>query len=272
MLALGATGAFADETATQANKVVKQYAKAVVEVEAVLTISAGGRGQEKDQNVQAIGTVVDPSGLTVTSYVSLNPTSVLKSLPIQGGGRVSISGELSDVKICLPDGTEIPARIVLKDEDLDLAFIMPKDKLDKDAAEQIAAVDLAKPAPKAGLLDQIVRISRLGKDMNRALVAELDRISAIVTKPRLVYVIGGAQPGSPVFSMAGKLLGIVTFHKRAGRSASVGRSGIGGIPVILPTKDVNKIADQAHDELKKISDKQAKEPETKKADDEEKQK
>ena len=253
--------ALADEAASQAGKIVQDYSKSVVAVEAVLTISAEGPladrlGGNQEQKLQIAGTVVDPCGLTVVSYISLNPTSALKNVKVRGSGgqeiSVSLKGDLSEVKICLPDGTEIPARVVLKDEDLDLAFIMPKDNLDKQAAGQIQAVDLAKPATKAQRLDQVVRISRLGKDMNRELAVELDRISAIITKPRMLYILGGAQPGTPVFTMDGGLLGIIVFHKKTG-GEGLGRGGqnVGGMPVILPTADVKKIADQALEEMTK---------------------
>jgi hypothetical protein len=209
--------------------------------------------------------MIDSSGLTVASYVSLNPTAAMGNIRLPGGqGTVSFRGDLSDVKICLADGTEIPARVVLKDEDLDLAFIMPKDELEKQAADQLAAVDLSKPAPKAARLDQVVRLSRLGKDMNRELVVELDRVSAIIAKPRMLYIIGGAQPGSPVFTIAGDLLGIVTFHKKPDASETLSRNtGVAGMPVILPTGDVKKIADQAREELKKAPATKASEPQTK---------
>ena len=36
--------------------------------------------------------------------------------------------EVNDIKILLEDGAEVPAEIVLRDKDLDLAFIRPKAK------------------------------------------------------------------------------------------------------------------------------------------------
>ena len=110
----------------------------------------------------------------------------------------------------------------------------------------------AKPAPKAQRLDEVVRLSRLGKDMNRELAVELDRISAIIAKPRMLYILGSAQPGAPVFAPDGGLLGIIVFHKKAGGD-DIGRGGpnVGGTPVILPTTDVKKIADQAREEMTK---------------------
>ncbi len=251
----------AEDNIDGARKILKNYGKAVVHVEAILSISAEGpmagrMGGTREQKVQITGTVLDESGLTVVSYTSLNPTSAMKNVKVRGSDgqpmSLSIKGELSDVKIVLPDGTEIPARVVLKDEDLDMAFILPKDKIEKEASEQIQAVDLSKAAAKASRLDQIVRLGRLGKDLNRELVIRLDRISAIITKPRTFYILGGAQPGTPVFATDGKLLGIIVFHKKpGGSSTSRGRVGAQGTPMVLPTKDVKKIADQARQEIAK---------------------
>jgi len=250
----------ADDNVESAKKILKNYGKAVVNVEAVLSISAegamAGRMGGQEQKVQINGTVLDKSGLTVVSYTSLNPTSAMKNIKVRGSDgqpmSLSIKGELSDVKIILKDGTEIPARVVLKDEDLDMAFIMPKDTIETEASEQMQAVDLSKAAAKASRLDQIVRLGRLGKTLNRELVIRLDRISAIITKPRTFYILSGAQPGTPVFATDGKLLGIIVFHKKpGGASASRGRAGAQGTPMVLPTKDVKKIADQAREEIAK---------------------
>lgn len=261
MAAIWSVPARAEDNVDAARKIMNDYAKAVVQVEAVLSISAEGpmagrMGGSQEQKVQITGTVLDKSGLTVVSYISLNPTSAMKNIKVRGGDgqpmSLSIKGELSDVKIVLPDGTEIPARIVLKDEDLDMAFILPKDTIEKETSEQIQAVDLSKAATKAGRLDQTVRLGRLGKDLNRELVISMDRISAIITKPRTFYILSGAQPGTPVFTADGKLLGIIVFHQKpGGSSASRGRAGAQGTPMVLPTKDVKKIADQARQEIAK---------------------
>jgi len=273
----GASLASADELGKKASKVMRDNEKAIVQIEATLTVSAKGPmaerlGGTQEQKVNVQATVIDASGLCVCSYVSLNPTSAMGKINLPGGqGTVSFKGELSDVQITLPDGTDIPARVVLKDEDLDLAFVAPKEKLESQDAEQISAVDLSKPAPKASRLDQVVRLSRLGKSLNRELVVELDRISAIITKPRRIYILGGAKPGSPVFVPGGKLLGIITFRKKPGAQSLRRAGGIGGTPVVLPTSDVKKIADQAREELKKAPATKPKpektEPETKKAQD-----
>ena len=40
-------------------------------------------------------------------------------------GRSKVDIDTTDVKLLLEDGREIPARFVLRDHDLDLAFVLP---------------------------------------------------------------------------------------------------------------------------------------------------
>ena len=54
----------------------------------------------------------------------------------------------------------------------------------------MAALDLAKSA-KVDVLDQVIAINRLGKVANRTHAASVERINAVVQRPRLFYVPGG---------------------------------------------------------------------------------
>ena len=104
-----------------ARDVVKKWQDAIVNVRVVLKtrMSMGGREmQSADDSVDAVGTVIDPSGLTVMSLGSLNPGAMMNKIvgaSMGGGGsenRVEISSEPTDLKIRLPDGRELPAKIV----------------------------------------------------------------------------------------------------------------------------------------------------------------
>ena len=270
--------AVADDGVEAAKMIEKQYGKAVVHVEAVLTITMDGPlaamagGGDKEQKIEVVGTVIDPSGLTVVSNTNLDPTSAMGKIEINAGGQqlsMTVKGEVGEVKLRLSDGTEIPARVVLKDEDLDLAFIAPKEKLDKKARAALQNVDLDMAADKAEKLAQTITLGRLGKDMNRELTVSLTRIKAVITKPRRFYVLGGTQPGTPVFDAKGKLLGISLFRKkpgsgRAGLGALMGGRGLGvsGIPITLPTANVKRVAEQATEEMAKPAEKAPDDAET----------
>jgi S1-C subfamily serine protease len=127
-------GLQAQDNRSAARDIVKKWQDAIVNVRVVLKtrMSMGGREmQSTDDSIDAVGTVIDPSGLTVMSLGSLNPAAMMNKLmgsASAGDQKIEITSEPSDVKIRLPDGRELPAKIVLRDEDLDLAFIAPTTK------------------------------------------------------------------------------------------------------------------------------------------------
>src|SRR4029079_3865605 len=96
---------------------------------------SGREMNASDDSSDTVGTVIDPSGLTVLSLGALHPGAMMNKIIVdtaQGNGdRPQLNSEPTDVKIRFPDGREVSARIVLRDEDLDLAFLMPPVKLDK---------------------------------------------------------------------------------------------------------------------------------------------
>ena len=54
---------------------------------------------------------------------TVDPQSKILSRLRSGSASVQVS--YTEVLILNPDGTEIPAKILLKDADLDLAFVLP---------------------------------------------------------------------------------------------------------------------------------------------------
>ena len=84
-----------------------------------------GRQQEGAESTQEVqGTLVSQDGLTVLSDSTTNPGALFQR---EGGPRMET--EVSDVKLLLQDGRELSARFVLRDADLDLAFVAPVDPL-----------------------------------------------------------------------------------------------------------------------------------------------
>ena len=235
-------------------EIVKKWQHAIVTVRVVLKmrVSVGGREmQSMDESVETVGTVIDPSGLTVLSLGALNPGAMMNKM-IGGGGsgqeRMEFGSEPSDVKLRLSDGKELPARIVLRDEDLDLAFLRPTTKPDKP----LVAINLADEG-KPTLLDPVVVLTRLGRVGGWAPAASLQTIGAIIEKPRTFYVIetgSAGGMGTPAFTPSGKVVGLLTMRSiQSGRSGMFsmmsGSEGLGLLPVILPAADVRDIAQQA---------------------------
>src|SRR5207244_2979742 len=161
--------------------------------------------------------------------------------------RFKMETELSDVKLLLDDGTEVPAEVVLRDKDLDLAFIRPKARL----ASPMTALDLTKSS-KAELLDQVIALNRLGSAAGRAYAASVERISAIVQRPRLFYVPETSMTtttlGAPAFTLEGKPVGIFVVRALKAKSGG-GFSTFSAQPdnltaIIIPADDILKAAKQ----------------------------
>jgi hypothetical protein len=220
-------------------------------------MSMGGRDQKSESKTETTGTVIDSSGLTVVSLTTTDPGSAMKdtyarAMAARGAdmSQFKLESELSDVKIVLADGTEIPAEVVLRDKDLDLAYLRPSDK----PAKPLAFVDLAQDA-KAQILDEVIVVNRLSQVANRVPAISIGRIEAIVDKPRTFYVLGqsmwGYALGSPVFSLNGKLVGILFLRSaktQADQSSGFMFSNLsvfGMMPIILPASDIVDGAKQA---------------------------
>jgi hypothetical protein len=128
---------------------------------------------------------------------------------------------------------------------MDLAFLRPKTKPSK----AMAALDFTTGA-KAEMLDQVVTLNRLGRAAGRAHCASVERVSAIVQKPRLFYIPDASQTrtemGSPVFTLDGKVLGIMVTRVSKGPRSGLGMMGQSEnvTPIILPAQDVMNAAKQ----------------------------
>ena len=243
----------AQENRAAARDLVKRWQDAIVNVRVVvkMRMSMGGREmQSSDDTIEAVGTVIDPGGLTVVSLSSINPGPMMTKLisSSSGGGQsVDIASEPTDLKIRLADGRELPSTIALRDEDLNLAFIRPINP----PAKPLVAVNLA-DAGQPALLDQVVVFGRLGRVGGWAPSAALRDIGGIVSKPRTFFVLAGesAGIGTPAFLLNGKIVGILTVRQISNDRSSAfaamsGPEGLGLLSVILPADDVLEIAKQA---------------------------
>ncbi len=243
----------ADELADKGREIFKKNQRAVVTVQVVVKMKfsvpgMGGQANESKQDVT--GSVVDPSGLTVLALSSCEPGDMLQSM-MSGMSdedmKFKMETELSDVKLLLDDGTELPADIVLRDKDLDLAFVRPMTK----PASPMTALDLSKSAT-AQVLDQVITLNRLGKAAGRAYAASVERISAVVQKPRLFYVPGSEMTsttlGSPAFLLDGNVLGVFVMRSVSQKGGGIGMFNFrpqGLTTIILPAADILKAARQA---------------------------
>lgn len=223
-----------------------QMNAAVVTVKAVFTMSYAFGGQsanDQEQRNECLGTVISADGLTLVSLTEVDPGATM----MKRGGRFMgpndrFESKIKDLKLITADNTEIPAAVVLRDTDLDIAFIRP---LEKPAAA-MTFVDVSKGAtPK--LLENCVVVGRMGEIARRSSCAMTGEIQAIITKPRTFYIpeaeISTAGLATPVFNGEGAPIGFVML--RHNPSADPSSNDPAAVPVVMPCADIAEVAKQA---------------------------
>ena len=234
-----------------ARKLLGRHSDAVVTVKVVLStrvIMMGREANKRETKNEVTGTVIGPSGLTVISNWAMDPLSAAMEAGAAMSGaaeQFKVETDVVGVKIVLADGTEVPARIVLKDKDLDLAFAKPKE----EAVGRFAYLQFTKAADEPQVLDDLILIGRLGRAVKRVNSLSIGRVTATVKKPRKFYVCdiasGFTHIGCPVFTGEGETLGLLVMRKNpAGGSAAVMMMG-GMQPVVLTAEDLLEVAEQA---------------------------
>lgn len=214
------------------------FLSAVVEVE----ISAGENPVKKEeQKVEMLGTVIGGDGLIVAPLSLLDVASMVDGRTMnspKGPVKLSAKGTTKEVKILLPDGSEIPAKVVFKDPDLDLAFIRPE----KPGDVKLRSIDMTKTAGMT-LLDDVIILGRLGKDLHRESIVMTNEIISLISKPRVFAKVGSQTLGLPVFNKDGEFLGVGINRF----SAKGGSDGQVTMPsnVVLPAADLLESAAQA---------------------------
>lgn len=232
------TTAAADlESAARAT--TEQSGKAVVTIRLVLKLKVGG--QEHEQKMEVPGVVLEPSGLTVASASSIDPSGAIRRIVDAQRQRVSLESEVKETVILLEDGTELDAAVVLKDSDLDLAFIKPR-----DAGLKLAAVTLKPRSGTVPLLTRIYVPGRLTKLANRALGVATGEVRAYIRGPAPYYVTDGETSsfvGSLAYTADGVPLGL--FVKRFATSIDPQSGGRGSESVMTVLRPVDKVLELA---------------------------
>jgi len=260
-LALAATTAFATASTAELRETGKRlsdsHKDAIVWLSVLAKTSMGAEGdvpaqikamlaaQDKEEKSEVTGTVIDASGLIVTALGGLDKSSVVNGQTVNtqmGEIKLKAQSEIKEIKVITADGSEVPADLVMKDEDLGLAFIKVRSDSEEAKGVEFKAIDLADSAPGA-LLDECIALGRLDESMNREPSLLTTEISGMTVRPRMFYRVSTDAIGCPVFLASGKLLGVSVLRNPKG---GAGRNGqIQVSPVILPAADVAKVAAQA---------------------------
>ena len=217
----------ADATAQQLRDVAQKNAASIVTV--AVTISA----EDQQLEIEAEGFIVDDSGLIMTTNTAIDPFSMSPD----ASGMVS---NVVSAKIVLPGGTEVPARLLLRDKTRNLAFLRPLQPLN------LPALPLATSRATAQQGDNISLLGRLGKAGNRLPSVTNLRLLAVIDKPRTLYVLpidAASKLGEAAFNEEGELLGVVSL-----RVGTAGRASFNEtdryLATIIPCADAFAVAQQ----------------------------
>ncbi|MDA9120318.1 S1C family serine protease [Opitutales bacterium] len=209
-----------------------------VSVTVRIEVSSGGRSfPPSERKLEALGTVIGKDGLIVLSLNQVDPTdSILARMRSPGNVNVNYT----EVLILLEDGSEVPANFLLKDEDLDLAFIrpLPTDSNDSIPKEFLAVEYNELEIPNIETLDEVVSLGKLGRNLYRKSTLQRGWVNAVIDKPRDYLVVENVTPGTPVFDRHGKWIGVTAFRKEGGRPSGV---------ITVPAFDVMEIARQVRE-------------------------
>jgi hypothetical protein len=245
-------------TAEAAQKILASRQDSVLWITATCKVKVsaeGGSGPgnipEREQRVETLGTVLGTNGMLVTSLTSIEPArgpGARQGGPGGGGRgrggnargrgnrpRFETTYTYRDVQIVMPDGQEIPAEVVMKDVDLDLAFIRAKTDGKGFSGAVFRGVDLKDDA-KAAMADDVITLARSDESFNREPAVASGRVISMVLKPREFLHVSAVGLGVPFFNVEGKILGIGAMRRV---------SGHGAMPVVVSAADVLEIAEQA---------------------------
>lgn len=246
LCAAGVAGAQSQED--KAREILNARQAAVVTVQLVVKEKMSGLGmgdQDNESKMEITGTIINPEGLTVVALSETDRSSMFSNfMSDEMSDHFKMESSISDVKILLQDGKELASGVVLRDKDLDLAFVRPKEK----PAEALPYVDLTK-MDTVRVMDKVVAINRLGKVANRTASASFEYIEAVATKPRLFYFPSRALTmtgsGCPAFTLDDNIVGIFVIRTIVDKSGGGPEPGRTTASVILPAQDINEAASQA---------------------------
>jgi len=236
---------------SDAREVFAAKAPSVYGVRGLLKISATMNGQPaggQERPIWSNAAVVD-EGLLVAAYQSLKP-DVGASVGKRPG--LEITTELSELKLIDESGEEYDAKLVLHDEDLGLAFIALDPAGERAGDFKAEALDLSKDV-ETQHLDELISIGRLPENMRFQAQVKKGVVTAIVERPRKLIHVADVGPSTPIFDQAGDLVGFIVVPKA--------KQGAPAVSVLLPSKYVRSLVDQAKEKQVALGNEKTEEPE-----------
>ncbi|MEK6643351.1 MAG: serine protease [Planctomycetota bacterium] len=227
----------ADDTADYA-RVLTDVGPAFVTVKFVLKME--GQFGNRESEAEITGVMVDAGGLVLCGNTRFGSPRMMRSI----GG----SATPTDIKVLIGDDIDgLEAKVLARDSELDLAWVQIK----KPGDRKFACLDMSKSiAPEVG--QRILALRKMAKYFDRILTVSEGRLAGKTKKPRDLLVptgLGGLEPGLPVFSASGQIVGIAVIQMPEDEElqgmafTGIGRDISNGL--ILPTMEVVKATARA---------------------------
>jgi hypothetical protein len=182
----------------RATMVMAASGNAVVAIEGSVKYTCGYCADEHEDEIEEIGTILDPSGLIVMA----------------GDGYSEENQYLEQRLRCvLADGRQVPVRILLHDDDLYLTVLAPTADPGTLSTPDFPALSACRDT-RADILDDVITLGRLGRENRFGVSAAIGHIVAHASQPRPFYQLYAVPPalseyGHPVLTADGALLGII---------------------------------------------------------------
>jgi len=226
---------YAENNTERGRSVFERYKDTVVTVRAVIGTSFGDSEREMEQEGNA--TLLDADGLAVLALSAIDPMQLAS---VYRSATDGMTTRIISLRVILADGSEKPAEVVLRDKDLDIAFI----RLTETPATPLPYVPLD-TIGRPQVLDEVVCIMQYGQIARRAHAAFIDRIEMIVERPRLFYAMGEHRDRqlvcSPVFTLDGEFVGVGVMRLLSG---STDNEPGDMLVVVVPAEQLQTLLEQ----------------------------
>ena len=236
---------YADEALREAGrKVVQQYSDAVISVEVVAEaqFSYGGQQSERETKQEVNGLVISPEGLVLVPLSEVDPTSLAERMNPgeEAGFKITVKG----IRYIMADGTEIPAKLVLRDNERDLGFLQPETPV----AKPLTFVDLGVESTTPEIMEPVMVVARSERVAGRTPLGMSGEIQGVITKPQPFYVpsseLASSGTGVPVFNSKGEVIGVILLRVLPGGNNLSNDSESPYLYVVVPNLEIADAADQ----------------------------
>lgn len=182
----------------------EQFSPVLLRMEANTQVGSDAEPMDSGRNT-ATAVVMSSDGLLITTLSAVDPLSMLGDRVSGDEFRLKVSG----LKVVLPDATEMPAQVLLRDKLTGFAVI----KLNDKPKQPLAALPLAAVKP-LDVGDDVFLVDRLGPDMENLCVVSSQMVMARLSNPvNRVVVTGGNVVGAIVCNQAGEVCGLVSTYR-----------------------------------------------------------